>query len=225
MTIQFRKINQILFWAGTVLLVSELWKQLVINLVLQPAGSGAYAVWYFPFQLCSTPMYVCLLLMPAVRAGKERLVYALDTYLTTYGMLGGIFAFFDTSGFTELGYLPISVHSYLWHILLIGIGMLASYALIAQQRSDFFGATALFLGNCLVAQLLNKGLGQFGTINMFYINPKYKMAQKYFGDIALYLGNNPGILVYVLTILLGATTIYIALLCLSCFLRRSGQDS
>jgi len=210
-----------LFYAGVILSVSEIWKQCVIHLVLVPAGKCQSGVWYFPFQLCSTPMYACLALLPALRKNKLRLVGVIDTYLATYGLLGGIFAFFDTSGFTELGYLPISVHSYLWHFLLIAAGLAAGAALLLEDRSVFPGATALFLGNCLIAQVLNLVLGRYGTINMFYINPKLVMAQKVFKDIALYTGNDAGILVYVLTIILGAAVLYLLWLCLG-IRKRSG---
>ena len=37
--------------------------------------------------------------------------------------LGGIFAFFDTSGM-HYGYLPLTIHSYAWHILLITLGFI-----------------------------------------------------------------------------------------------------
>lgn len=214
MTDQFRKINTVLFWTGVILFVSELWKQYVINVLLQPFGTGQYAAWYFPFQLCSTPMYVCLMLLPALKHKKTEWLYVLDTYLACYGLLGGVFAFFDTSGFTELGYIPLSVHSYLWHILLIAVGLLAGLALILEKRSDFLEATGLFLLFCIIAEIINLTLGKLGIINMFYINPVYRMNQKYFKEIALYIGNNAGILVYISSIILGASILYLVLLCL-----------
>ena len=45
--------------AGLLLLCAELWKQYVLTFRI---GGGAYQWWYFPFQLCSLPMYLCLLI-------------------------------------------------------------------------------------------------------------------------------------------------------------------
>ena len=104
----------------------------------------------------------------------------LAAFLTDYGLLGGIFAFFDTSGM-HYGYAPLTVHSYLWHIVLIFIGLTAACIFPSSSKwSCFLGSTALFLVCCLIALILDLTLDSYGTINMFYINPDYPMAQKYF---------------------------------------------
>ena len=200
------------FIAGVLMFVSEIWKQFTINCMPGLSGGDGYRIWYLPFQLCSTPMYVCLLLF-----GKGKQKDACLTYLSTYGLLAGIMAFFDTGGFTELAYLPLSVHSYVWHGLLILLGITAFMELPVKER-DFLGASVFFLGFLLVAEILNISLTPKGSINMFYINPLVPMRQKYFSDIAAYLtgteraGDIPGgnllaILVYVASIFTGACTL------------------
>ena len=206
---------------GILLLISEIWKQYVLHFHLFP-GSGA-ALWYFPMQLCSLPMYLCLL--------GYRFPKAVPTYLATYGLLSGIMVFFDVSGFYDFGYMPLTVHSYLWHGTLIALGLISAGYLKTRENlsSDFCGATLIFLCGLLTAQLLNRLLSRYGTINMFYVNPDLPMQQAYFSDIAEYLGGIPekkgifrcfngndlSILVYLLSIVSGAMFLNILLLAAS----------
>lgn len=183
---------------GIIMLASEIWKQYTLTFI---QGEGHYNLWYFPFQLCSIPMYVCLILP---WANSARLQGILAAFLADYGLLGGIFAFFDTSGM-HYGYAPLTAHSYLWHILLIVLGLAARAAYpTASEWRCYIGSTALFLLSCLVALALNLKLDAYGTINMFYINPDYPMTQKVFSSIAGVIGNTPGILVYISSIIIGA---------------------
>ena len=61
-----RAVDRILFCCGLFLSASELYKQLFLYYMI---NQGRYDWWYFPFQLCSLPMYFCLLLpfLPACR--------------------------------------------------------------------------------------------------------------------------------------------------------------
>ena len=47
--------ERFLFYTGLVMAASEIWKQWTLTFVL---GGGSYNWWYFPFQLCSVPMYL-----------------------------------------------------------------------------------------------------------------------------------------------------------------------
>ena len=78
--------------AGIVLIAMELWKQLTLWLLVE---GGQYNVWYFPFQLCSLPMYLALLYgMLRKRTGRRAFIIkrALLTFLQDYGFLGGALA-------------------------------------------------------------------------------------------------------------------------------------
>ncbi len=182
---------------GLLMAASEIWKQLTLTLLV---GEGSYIWWYFPFQLCSVPMYLCLLL-PWVRS--ERLRRALLTFLMDFGLLSGSFTFFDTSGL-QYSYAPLTVHSYLWHLLLIALGLFTGLTQTQLRRwRSFPGAGILFLCGCGLATVFNLALHPLGKINMFYISPHYIMGQVVYKDIAQAIGNNAGICFYILTILLG----------------------
>lgn len=51
-------IEKVLFFIGIFLLTSEILKQLLLTFVM---NNGHYTLWYFPFQLCSLPMYLLVL--------------------------------------------------------------------------------------------------------------------------------------------------------------------
>ena len=197
------KFRRFFLISGIVMLASELWKQYTLTFLL---GGGNYNWWYFPFQLCSIPMYVCLFL-PWIRS--RRLLQALTAFLVDFGMLGGIFAFFDTSGM-HYGYVPLTVHSFTWHNLLIILGLTAARSFpTASGWRDYAGAAILYLVCCLTATALNLTLDRLGTINMFYINPNYPMTQKVFSSIAAVLGNTAGIFIYIGSALAGAAIFHL----------------
>ena len=55
------KIPYVPFYGcGLVLALGELYKQLFLY---QVVNQGRYDWWYFPMQLCSTPMYLCIILI------------------------------------------------------------------------------------------------------------------------------------------------------------------
>ena len=192
-----RKQDRVFFTFGILLLFSEIWKQYCLTYII---NQGSYDWWYFPFQLCSIPMYICLLL-PFARS--ESIHRAMEVFLMDFGLLGGIFAFFDTSGM-QYGYFPLTCHSYLWHIFLIIIGISAGLLYRFQNWHDFRNGVCLYLFCCGVADVINECFSSCGSINMFYIYPEHTMSQKVFRNIAAVLGNAVGILIYIAAIILGA---------------------
>ena len=96
-------IEKVLFFIGIFLLTSEILKQLLLTFVM---NNGHYNLWYFPFQLCSLPMYL-LVLYPFFHTEPAR--NTILGFLSTYNLLGGIAVFFDTSGM----HYPLPVSSLL----------------------------------------------------------------------------------------------------------------
>ena len=83
----------ILLTVGIILALSEVYKQLFYTFVINPREG--YTWWIFPFQLCSIPMYFCLII-PFLKKGK--LQRALYNFTVAYNLLGGAIAFLEPSG-------------------------------------------------------------------------------------------------------------------------------
>lgn len=169
--------ERFLFYSGLLLALSEIWKQLTLTFTL---GSGHYNWWYFPFQLCSVPMYL-LLLLPLFHVSHFKRVFY--TFIMDFSLLSGIGAFLDTSGM-HYPLFSLTCHSYLWHIILIIIGTFCGLSGSADYTWRGFRASAfLFAGFCSVATIINLIVGQNHDINMFYISPYYPMTQAIIKDL------------------------------------------
>lgn len=216
------------FVCGILMLCSEIWKQFILTFSV---GGGSYIWWYFPFQLCSIPMYI-LLIYPWLRQKTARLT--LLAFLMSYCLLGGIAVFADTTGL-HYPLKALTIHSYLWHILLIVLGIAAGFVyfrlLCLYKKKTLFSralaaafplrpfiySTFLYLSCCFAAVLLNLFLDRYGTINMFYINPDYKMQQIIFRDFIPVLGNNGTIALYIASTILGALIFFLFWKLIFCF--------
>lgn len=214
----------LLFFCGISMTCSEIWKQFTLTYII---GSSTYDWWYFPFQLCSIPMYI-LLVLPWIK--NNRICRLLLVFLMTFSLLGGIAVFADTSGL-HYPIVPLTVHSYSWHVLLILIGLYAGSVFFRTYPDhtvlpSFAGSTALYLICCGIAELLNLTLGRYGPVNLFYINPNYPMQQIVFRQLAPIAGNLSAILVYIFSTIAGAFLLLLLwrffLIRLCCRLRRTG---
>ena len=193
-----KRQNIFFLCCGIVMSVSEIWKQLTLTYIVH---NGTYYWWCFPFQLCSIPMFVCLVLPFIHHTGTYHMLLA---FLMDYALLSGIFTFLDTSGL-HYSYTPLTIHSYLWHLLLITIGITAG--ITGKGRClgiDFLHSTYFYIGACVVATFINIAVHPYGKIDMFYISPYYEMPQMIFHDISVSLGNIPAIFIYIAAIIAGA---------------------
>lgn len=197
------RTERFLFYTGLVMTASEIWKQWTLTFVLE---GGTYNWWYFPFQLCSVPMYL-LILLPFFHASHIRRIFY--TFLMDFSLLGGIAVFLDTSGM-HYPFLPLTVHSYLWHLILIAIGLFCGLSGISDYTwHGFRSSVALFAILCLAATVLNLTIGRTHGIDMFYISPYYPMSQVIISDLTRHFPNPIRILCYLAVIVLGAFLLHL----------------
>ena len=185
--------RKIIGGAGVFLLLTEVGKQLMLTFVV---NGGKYCWWYFPWQLCSIPMYVCL----AAAAGGS--IDVCLSYLSTFGLMGGVAAFFDTGGFV-LDHPLLTVHSYVWHFVIVGVGLFAA----ARRKSfRFLPPLLVYLGSAAIAEIINVAAFDAGCrpINMFYISPRYLFPLIILKELVPVIGNAATIAVYILTCIAGA---------------------
>ena len=195
---------RLLFFCGLFLAVSEVYKQLFLTLAVHP---GVYDWWYFPFQLCSIPMYLCLLL-PFLPAGGRKAVCA---FLQDFGLLGGFLALAEPSGLMH-PYITLTLHGFIWHFVLIFAGFTAAFSGEAGRRArDFLPGLSIFLVCCLIALFINWAAGPDTNIAMFYISPYHPSSQIVFHQIALKIGIFWGNALYVAAAAAGAFLIHMGL--------------
>ena len=88
-----RTYDRILFSCGLFLLLTECYKQCFLYFIIDKRH---YDWWFFPFQLCSLPMYLCLLL-PFLK--HKSMKTAVCTFLQDFNLLGGLAALIVSEGF------------------------------------------------------------------------------------------------------------------------------
>ena len=189
---------------GFFLLLTEIYKQLFYYFYM---SDNSYVWWIFPFQLCSVPMYLCII---AIFLKPSPLRNGIYGFMTTYNLLGGIMAFIEPSGITH-GYWTLTLHAYIWHMLLIFIGIyLIASNHFAKTRKDYLHATVTFLVLCCVAFSINVIFHDVsdGTINMFFVGPS-NSTLAVFKDIAEKFGWYVSTALYIPTVMLGAFLVYL----------------
>ena len=197
-----RASSRIFGITGIILLLGEIYKQLFHFVII---GKGTYDWWVFPFQLCSVPMYLCLF-MPLIRSQKIRRV--LVTFLLDFGLLGALGTFIDPSGLMH-PYLTLTVHGFVWHVILVFLGFYILMSGQADLSLRGFGRTLpLFALCCVLAEIGNYFFHTSGEIDLFYISPYTISTQLFFADIDRLLGRPAGIAFYIFTMIAGAYFIH-----------------
>ncbi|MBE7068509.1 MAG: hypothetical protein E7381_04315, partial [Clostridiales bacterium] len=170
-TLTSERIRHLLLATGVVMLALETYKQL----------NGAYNaeedVWHydwgaFPFQFCSTPLY----LMPLSALLKQgRFQKRLFAFLGTYCLVAGVIVMVcPTTVFGET--IGVNVQTMLHHgaMIVVAVMLLAS-GNISFDLQSLKDALFVFLPLCATAMVMNGLFIAFGDsetyFNMFYISP------------------------------------------------------
>ncbi len=199
------KGNRILLMScGIFLLISEVYKQLFYYYYI---GNRSYQWWIFPFQLCSVPMYLCLI-APCLKAGKVQ--QGMYNFMMTFNLLGGLMAFIEPSGIVH-EYWTLTLHAFIWHMLLVFVGLYLGFSNRGgKTMKDYRLAIITFLALCVIAFTLNlclAGVSQ-GSVNNFYIGPSLSPLA-IFKDIAKNFGWYICTILYIPVVSLGAFLLFL----------------
>lgn len=182
--------------------------------------------WLFPFQLCSVPMYLCILLpllstesenvLPCGRGGRFPAVLrrkaqtSVCTFLATYSLFGAAMALIWPEDMLRPWPL-MTLHGFLWHLVLVFLSLTvifssANFRPMADfSRRGFFRATLLFWGLAAIATIINIWGWHHPSLpgsypDMFYITPYVMTTQPVVRTVAEHIGIIPANMLYLLSI-------------------------
>ena len=166
-------VRRVVWVTALIVIVLELYKQ--INYSFSYADGIAFDYqWYaFPFQFCSTPMYVGFL---AGIFKKGKIHESLCAYLATYALFAGFgVMFYPTTVFIDT--IGINVQTMICHGSMITIGIyLLCTGYVPLQHKTILKALPVFAINVSLAVIMNEiahltGLVEQETFNMFFVSP------------------------------------------------------
>ena len=203
-----RRTDAVTFGAGIFFFLMECYKQWYSFYVL---NNEIYDFGVFPFQFCSLPLYLCLLI-PILKEGIIK--DALYRFLALYGTMGGCLvmgfpAWYDTAA--------LCFHTMLWHTVMIALGVFILFSQGYGKRylADMIPATVVFLTVTAAATLLNVCLYPFSQnspnpLNLFYMSPHHSTYLLVVKDAWEALGWWAGMLTYLfLFVFVGATVVWL----------------
>lgn len=194
--------RRMLFSCGVLLALMELYKQAFLYWI---EFQGHYDWWYFPFQLCSIPMYLCLA-TPLLRS--ERALRRSAAFLQDFGLLGAVMALAVPPGLMH-PYWTMTLHGFLWHLILLFLGLFCRTAgLSGRNMRDYAEILPFFVLCCLIALAINAAAGPNSDADMFYLSPFHPSSQPVFHEISCAIGILPGNLLYILTVIVGGGLVH-----------------
>ncbi len=182
-----KTVMKILFVASLTSIILEIYKQFNYTFSYDGTKITADYQWYaFPFQFCSTPMYIGLL---ASLIKNEKVHNALCAYLATFATFAGLCVMFYP-GDVFVTTIGINIQTMICHgsMVTLGIFLLGSGYVKSENKTLLKGAAVFAICVCL-AMIMNEiahfsGLEE--TFNMFFISPHqapslpvYSIVQQY----------------------------------------------
>lgn len=200
-----KDVTKVVFIIGIIFLLLETYKQLFHNDIGD--GLREYSWGYFPYQLCSTPMYLCLL-TPVFKKEFRKTVYS---FLAFYGFIAGltVMVIADTVIVDEV---TISIQSLFWHGMQCVLGCyLIKTQGFGKSYKEVFPGILLFIVLVVIAIILNFTFEQckihFGltdSFNMFYISPYYESHVLILSDVWKATNYHFALLFYLVGVTTGA---------------------
>lgn len=209
-----KRLKKILFIYGFVALILEILKQIIWSYKIDPVN-GIISVdyqWYaFPFQLCTTPIFISLIcsFMKKNKIRDNMLSYM--AYITILGSISTMIV--PESCFVET--ILVNIHTMWLHLgsFVVSIYLIMS-SKVKQDFKSFKGAVKVFIIFLLIAQTMNiiiynSGILNGETFNMFYISPYFISSLPIFDMIQKSVPFIIYLIVYVVTLITGGFIIFL----------------
>lgn len=166
-------VKKTLLCSALVVIFLEIYKQINYTFSYEGGITADYQWYIFPFQFCSTPMYMCLL-AGLVKPGKVS--DSLKAYLATFSLFAGLCVMFYP-GDVFISTVGINIQTMICHgsMVVIGIYLMHSGEVELKHRT-ITKAVPVFSICVALAAMMNEiayrtGLLETETFNMFFISP------------------------------------------------------
>lgn len=208
-SIDDKKFKSILLWIFGTMVVLEIYKQFTFAYDTS-TRVWAYAWYIFPYQFCSTPMYV----IPIVALIKDcKFKDWLMVFLATYGLFAGLSVMIVPSGVLTRA-IGANIQTMYHHGAMVVVGvMMYACGKVRYEHKAILGAMYVFIVMAMIALGMNLVFHIFNTtntFNMFYISPYFTSVipildviqpnVPYIVFLFLYLGGFTGIAYLVLLV-------------------------
>ena len=178
-------IRRVVLVTAIAVTVLEIYKQINYSFSYEDGIVFDYQWYAFPFQFCSTPMYIGLL---AGLTKKGKIHESLCAYLATYSMFAGLAVMiYPNDVFIET--IGINIQTMICHGSMITIAIyLFATGYVKLQHKTLLKAMPVFAVTVGMAAVMNEiayqvGLLETETFNMFYISPHCDPSLLIYSDV------------------------------------------
>jgi hypothetical protein len=169
-----KHLHKVILWTSVMVILFEVYKQVNFSFGYANGTITFDYQWYaFPFQFCSTPMYVGL---AAGLTKKGRIHDALCAYLATYSVFAGmVVMLYPGDVFTST--MGINIQTMVCHGAMVVIGVYLLYSgYVKIEHRTILKAIPVFAVAVTIGVLLNEaafrtGLLETDNFNMFQFSP------------------------------------------------------
>ena len=218
-----RYVRRVVLITAITVMVLEVYKMINFGFSYKEGISYSFPWGSFPFQFCSTPMYVGLL------AGltRGRVHTGLCAYLATFALFAGLCVMFYP-GDVFIGTVGINIQTMICHgsMLSIGIYLLGS-GYVPSEHKTVLRALPVFCVAVAIAMGLNEwayrsGLLEEHFFNMFYFSPHANPHLPLYSNVqnALGVANPLSFIIYVAGFTLAAYLVLLIAMGIRALVRR-----
>lgn len=167
-----RRVRNVVFGVAVTVIILEIYKMINYSFSYEDGITFDFQWYAFPWQFCSTPMYVGLL-TGIIRKGKVH--DSLCAYLATFAVFAGT-AVMIYPGDVFISTIGINIQTMICHGSMITVGIYLLYTgYVKLEHKTILKALPVFACTVLIAMILNEvayytGLLETDSFNMFYIS-------------------------------------------------------
>ena len=181
-----RNVRRLLGISAVVCLLLEVYKQIVFTFTVENGQIVSDYTWYaFPWQFCSTPIYIGLL---AALIKNKRLHHIFCAYLGSFALFAGAAVMvYPATVFIET--VGVNFQTMIWHGSMVSIGVyLLHSGYTPSSPGTLRRAIPVFAATVGLACIMNEVVYHFDLadgemFNMFYISPHYESILPVYGTI------------------------------------------